>query len=77
MTENIVSANEKYAYHIGKDYACANNEVQAMLLTGMFEQLTYVCQSNLENQLCYIWTSLGDEAKKNIVKLAEFGSYDV
>ena len=76
MSENIVTANEKYALQIGKDYANANNEVQANLLNGMFGQLRYVCQGNLENQLAYIWPELSRDAKEALVKLAAFGEFD-
>lgn len=76
MSENIVSANEKYAEHIGKDYANANNEVQAALLTGFFEQITYICQGRQETQLCYIWTEMTPKAKANIVALAAFAEFD-
>ncbi len=76
MSENIVTANEKYALQIGKDYANANNEVQANLLNGMFGQLRYVCQGSLENQLCYIWSELDRNAKEALVKLAAFAEFD-
>lgn len=76
MSENIVSANEKYANHIGKDYANSSNEVQAALLNGLFESLRYVCQNNVENQLCYIWQELNPKAKEQIVNLAKFAEFD-
>lgn len=76
MSENIVSANEKYAEHVGRDYAGANNEVQAALLNGMFGQMRYVCQNNLEHQLCYIWNELDRNAKAALVNLAAFAEFD-
>lgn len=76
MTENIVTANEKYAEHVGRDYANTNNEVQAALLNGMFGQLRYVCQGGLESQLCYIWTELDRNAKEALVNLAGFAEFD-
>lgn len=76
MSENIVQANEKYAEHIGKDYAGASNEVQAALLNGLFEQLRNVCQNNLEMQLAYIWPELTRKAKEVIVNLAKFHEFD-
>lgn len=76
MTENIVSANEKYAEHIGKDYANANNEVQAALLNGLLGQLPYVCNGGQKNQLAYIWPELTAKAKETIVYLAGFAELD-
>lgn len=76
MSENIVSANEKYANHVGRDYANANNEVQAALLTGLFGQLRYVCQGSLETQLCYIWTELDRDTKEALVRLTAFSETD-
>lgn len=76
MSENIVTANEKYAEHVGRDYAGANNEVQAALLNGMFGQMRYVCQNQLENQLCYVWRELDRNAKAALVQLAAFAEFD-
>lgn len=76
MSENIVSANEKYAEHIGKDYAGASNEAQAALLNGLFGQLHYVCQGRTEMQLAYVWPELTALAKANIVALAAFAEFD-
>lgn len=76
MSENIVSANEKYAEHIGRDYANASNEVQAALLNGMFGQLRYVCQGSQETQHAYIWTELDRNTKEALVNLAGFAEFD-
>lgn len=76
MSENIVSANEKYAEHLGKDYAGSSNMAQAAFLNGWFGNLRYVCQGQTEDQLAYIWMELTPEAKKQIAALGAFAEFD-
>lgn len=74
--ENITTANEQYTEHLGKDFARANNSVQAALLNGLFGQLPYVCQGNEEMQMAYLWPELTPRAKAGLVKLAGFAEFD-
>lgn len=63
VSENLVSANEKYAEAIGADYGPVSNEVQAAMLNGFTHSLKVACRSDVTTQVGYIVDNLTAEAK--------------
>ena len=72
MSENIVTANQKYSEAIGKDYGYANNEVQAGLLNGFAHGLFVGCggERHAGMQIHMIADGLTPSARSFIQELA-------
>jgi hypothetical protein len=71
MTENIVSANEKYAEAIGYDYGPTSNVVQAAMLSGFAHGLNVACHHKPDTQIAYLVDELTPEARDVFVAIAQ------
>ncbi|QIK64118.1 hypothetical protein G7068_13625 [Leucobacter viscericola] len=70
MSENLVTANHKYAEAIGRDFGPASNEVQGALLNGFLHSLNVACSHNPGMQIAYIVDELSAESRKLITEFA-------
>ena len=72
MSENIVTANQKYSEAIGRDLGHADNEVQGGLLNGFAHGLFVACggERNAGMQIHVIADALTPTARHFIKELA-------
>lgn len=64
MSENIVTANEKYAEDIGMDFGRTSNVVQAALLNGFAKSMDLACQKDIGMQVAYVADLLTPRTKE-------------
>lgn len=72
---NIFTALERMADAVGFDYGNHNSKVQADLLNGFTRGLTAVPYSDNggpDTQMCYIAEDMTPDARKAIIRLAQF-----
>lgn len=72
MSENITTANERYARDIGFDYGNSNSDVQAELLNGFAAGLNSTVGGNTDMQISYIVDRMDAKSRKLIKTIAEF-----
>lgn len=70
MSENITTANERYARDIGFDYGNSNSDVQAELLNGFAGGLNSSVGGSLGMQLSYVVDRMDPKARKLFLELA-------
>ncbi|WP_152346571.1 hypothetical protein [Brevibacterium sp. CFH 10365] len=77
MSERITTANDRYAYEIGADYALAGSITQAALLNGLAAGLSKVTSRFRDDlQLCFIERDLTPSARQLVIELAEFAKLE-
>lgn len=72
MSENITTANERYARDIGFDYGNSNSDVQAELLNGFAAGMNSTVGGNIDMQINYIVDRMDAKSRKLIKTIAEF-----
>ena len=72
MSENITTANERYARDIGFDYGNSGSDVQAELLNGFAAGMTSHPGGSLDMQISYIVDRMDAKSRKLIKTIAEF-----
>lgn len=77
MSERITTANDRYAYEIGADYALAGSITQATLLNGLAAGLSKVTGGFRDDmQLCFIERDLTPAARRLVIELAGFAKLE-
>lgn len=75
MTENILTANEKYARDLGADLGRSSDAVQGEFLTGFAHSLVIACGGRLETQLAFMVDTLTPNALDTIIQLGEMAKF--
>lgn len=72
MSENITTANERYARDIGFDYGNSSSDVQAELLNGFAAGMTSHAGGSVDMQIAYIVDRMDAKSRKLVKHIAEF-----
>lgn len=72
MSENITTANERYARDIGFDYGNSKSDVQAELLNGFAAGLNSHVGGSVDMQIAYIVDRMDAKSRKLVKHIAEF-----
>lgn len=72
MSENITTANERYARDIGFDYGNSNSDVQAELFNGFAAGINSTAGGSLEMQISYIVDRMDAKSRKLFKTIGEF-----
>jgi len=72
MSENITTANERYARDIGFDYGNSSSDVQAELLNGFTAGLNSSIRGSIDMQIAYIVDRMNPQTRKLIKTIGEF-----
>lgn len=72
MSENITTANQRYARDIGFDYGNSNSDVQAELFNGFAAGLNSTVGGSLEMQISYIVDRMDAKSRKLFKTIGEF-----
>jgi len=75
MSENIVSANEKYARELGADFGRVSDTVQGEFLIGFAHSLKISCGGREDTQISFMVDKLSDKALGVVIEMGKAAQY--
>ena len=75
MSENIVSANEKYARELGADFGRVSDTVQGEFLTGFAHSLKISCGGREDTQISFMVDKLSAQALDVVIEMGKAAEY--